>query len=39
MIFVMKVGCELTAFVQVPIQITLFTLQSDRLQVRNAMCF
>ncbi|KAG5332393.1 OR22C protein, partial [Acromyrmex heyeri] len=33
MIFVMKVGCELTAFVQVPIQITLFTLQSDRLQI------
>ncbi|KAG5311452.1 OR2 protein, partial [Acromyrmex insinuator] len=33
MIFVMKLGCELTAFVQVPIQITLFTLQSDRLQI------
>ncbi|XP_072764976.1 odorant receptor 13a-like [Anoplolepis gracilipes] len=29
----MKVGCELSAFLQVPIQITLFTLQSNRLQV------
>ncbi|XP_025262026.1 odorant receptor 4-like isoform X2 [Camponotus floridanus] len=29
----MNGGCALTAFLQVPIQITLFTLQSDRLQV------
>lgn len=34
MLLVMKVGCELSASVQVPIQITLFTLKSDRLQVR-----
>ncbi|XP_050462602.1 odorant receptor 49b-like isoform X1 [Cataglyphis hispanica] len=33
MFLLMKVGCELSAFLQVPIQITLFTLQSDRLQV------
>ncbi|XP_071565713.1 uncharacterized protein [Temnothorax nylanderi] len=32
MILVMKECCELTAILQVPIQITLFTLQSDRLQ-------
>lgn len=37
-ILIMKVGCELSAFLQIPIQITLFTLQSDRLQVRN-ICF
>lgn len=35
MFLLMKVGCELSAFLQVPIQITLFTLQSDRLQVRD----
>lgn len=35
MILVMKVGCELSAFMQIPIQITLFTFQSDRLQVRD----
>ncbi|XP_018396151.1 PREDICTED: putative odorant receptor 69a [Cyphomyrmex costatus] len=29
----MKVGCELSAFMQVPVQIILFTLQSDRLQI------
>lgn len=39
MILIMKVGCELSAFLQFPIQITLFTLQSNRLQVRNTMCF
>ena len=36
MFVVMKVSLELTAFLQIPIQITLFTLQSDHLQV---MCF
>lgn len=30
---VMKVGCELSAFLQIPIQIMLFTFQNDRLQV------
>jgi len=35
MLLLMKGGCALTAFLQVPIQITLFTLQSNRLQVRN----
>lgn len=34
-ILIMKVGCELSAFLQIPIQITLFTLQKDRLQVRD----
>lgn len=34
MLLVMKVGCELSACIQVPIQILLFTLESDRLQVR-----
>lgn len=38
MILIMKVGCELSAFLQVPIQIILFTLQSDRLQVRDTQC-
>ncbi|XP_025074388.1 odorant receptor 4-like [Pogonomyrmex barbatus] len=33
MLLVMKVGCELSAFLQIPIQITLFTFQSDRLQI------
>lgn len=35
MILAMKLGCELSACLQIPIQITLFTFQSDRLQVRN----
>lgn len=38
-ILIMKVGCELSAYLQIPIQITLFTLQSDRLQVRNKSAF
>ncbi|XP_032684791.1 uncharacterized protein LOC116850518 isoform X2 [Odontomachus brunneus] len=32
-LLVMKVSCELSACIQVPMQITLFTLESDRLQV------
>ena len=39
MILAMKVGCELSASWQIPIQITLFTLQNDRLQVRNTIYF
>lgn len=39
LLLVMKVGCELSAFVQVPMQITLFTLRSDRLQVRDCASF
>lgn len=35
MILVMKVSCELSACLQVPVQITLFTLESGRLQVRD----
>jgi len=36
MLLTMKAGCTLTAFLQVPIQITLFTFQSDNLQVRDS---
>lgn len=39
MILIMKVGCELSAFLQIPVQITLFTLQSDDFQVRYVICF
>lgn len=35
MSFLIKAGCALCFFLYVPIQIILFTLQSDRLQVRN----
>ncbi|KAL0125019.1 hypothetical protein PUN28_004271 [Cardiocondyla obscurior] len=32
-IFIMKVGSELSAFLQIPVQIALFTLQNDRLKI------
>lgn len=35
MLLVMKVGCELSACMQVPIQIMLYTFEYDRLQVRD----
>jgi len=35
-LLMMKAGCALSAFLQVPIQITLFTFQSDNLQVRDS---
>jgi len=40
MLLMMKAGCALIAFLQVPIQITLFTFQSDNLQVRDSvLCY